>query len=139
MALYGHEAWTLKEADRRAFGVFERKVLRTILGGKQENGVWRRRMNHELYQVYKDANIVNRIKYGRLQWAGHLVRMSEERIAKTIFDGEPGRGRRLRGRPRIRWQYAVESDLGALNVRGNWKSIAQDRQQWSSILRSALA
>ena len=139
VALYGHEAWTLKEADRRAFGVFERKVLRTILGGKQENGVWRRRMNHELYQVYKDANIVNRIKYGRLQWAGHLVRMSEERIAKTIFDGEPGRGRRLRGRPRIRWQYAVESDLGALNVRGNWKSIAQDRQGWSSILRSALA
>ena len=139
VALYGHEAWTLKEADRRAFGVFERKVLRTILGGKQENGVWRRRMNHELYQVYEDANIVNRIKYGRLQWAGHLVRMPEERIAKTIFDGEPGRGRRLRGRPRIRWQHAVESDLGSLNVRGNWKSIAQDRRRWNSTISSALA
>ena len=58
VALYGHEAWTLKEADRRVLGVLERKVLRSILGGKLEDGVWRRRMNHELYQVYKHADIV---------------------------------------------------------------------------------
>ncbi|XP_055634001.1 uncharacterized protein LOC129774310 [Toxorhynchites rutilus septentrionalis] len=64
--LYGHEAWTLKEADRRVLGVFERKVLRSILGGKLEDGVWRRRMNHELYQI---------IQRGRLQWAGHVARM----------------------------------------------------------------
>jgi sorting nexin-29 len=139
VALYGHEAWTLKEVDRKAFGVFERKVLRTILGGKLENGVWRRRMNHELYQVYRGVNIIKRIKHGRLQWAGHLVRMPEERIAKIVFTREPGRGRRLRGRPRTRWLHAVEEDLAALNVRGNWRSIAQDRRRWSSTIRPALA
>ena len=67
MALYGHESWTWKEADRRALGVFERKILRSILGGKLENGVWRRRMNHELYEEYKHADIVKLIKHGRLQ------------------------------------------------------------------------
>ena len=103
VALYGHEAWTLRESDRRALGVFERKVLRSILGGKLEEGVWRRRMNHELYQVYKDADIVKRIKHGRLQWAGHVARMPEERSAKIIFSRDPDRGRRLRGRPRTRW------------------------------------
>lgn len=98
---------------------FERKVLRTIL----ENGVWCKCMNHELYQVYKDANIIKRgLNYGRLQWVGHLVRMLKERITKTIFDWEPGRGRQ-----RIRWLYVVEEDLATLNVRGNWRSIAQDR------------
>lgn len=56
--LYGHESWTLREADRRVLGVFERKVLRSILGGKLENGIWLRRMNHELYQVYKSADTV---------------------------------------------------------------------------------
>ncbi len=66
VALYGHETWTLKEADRRVLGVFERKVLRSILGGKLEDGVWRRRMNHELYQVYKHADIVKVIQRGRL-------------------------------------------------------------------------
>ncbi|XP_058840101.1 uncharacterized protein LOC131695584 [Topomyia yanbarensis] len=60
VALYGHEAWTLREADRRGFGVFERKVLRTILRGICENGVW---CNHGLYQVYKTAGIVKQIKY----------------------------------------------------------------------------
>ena len=40
--------------------------------------MWRRRMNHELYQVYKDADIVKRIKHGRLQWTGHVARMPEE-------------------------------------------------------------
>ena len=37
VALYGHESWTLKEADRRALGVFERRILRSTLGGKLEN------------------------------------------------------------------------------------------------------
>jgi len=136
--LYGHESWTLREADRRVLRVFERKVLRSILGGKLENGIWRRRMNHELYQVYKSADIVKLIKHGRLQWAGHVARMPEERPAKTIFSREPGRGRRLRGRPRTRWLCAVEEDLRSLNVRGDWRTTAQDRGNWNSIIRSAL-
>lgn len=137
VALYGHETWTLKEADRRAFGVFERKVLRTILGGKLENGIWRRRMNHELYQVYNGKDIVKLITYGRLRWAGHVARMPEERQAKILFSREPGRGRRLRGRPRTCWLFAVEEDIRSLNVQGDWKRLAQDRVQWKRILRSA--
>lgn len=43
----------------------ELKVLRTIIGGKLKNGVWRRRMNSEFYEVYKDAYIIRRVKYGR--------------------------------------------------------------------------
>ena len=138
VALYGHEAWTLKEADRRVLGVFERKVLRSILGGKLEDGVWRRRMNHELYQVYKHADIVKVIQRGRLQWAGHVARMPDERAAKTIFSREPGRGRRLRGRPRTRWMCAVEEDARSAGVRGDWRTAAQDRRSWTSLIRSAL-
>ncbi|XP_058465398.1 uncharacterized protein LOC131438975 [Malaya genurostris] len=67
VVLYSHEARSLKETDVRVLGVFERKILRSILGGKEENGEWRRRMNHELYQVYKDADIGRLIKHGRLQ------------------------------------------------------------------------
>ena len=93
-------------------GVFERKVLRSILGGKLEDGVWRIRINHELYQVYKHADIVKVIQRSRLQWAGHVARMPDVRAAKTMFSREPGRGRRLRGRSRTRWKKmcAVEED-----------------------------
>ena len=137
VALYGHESWAMKEADRRALGVFELKVLRTILGGKLENGIWRRRMNHELYQVYNEVDIVKVIKHGRLRWAGHVARMPEERQASIIFRNEPGRGRRLRGRPRTRWLHAVEEDLRSLNVQGDWKRMAQDRVLWRRTIRSA--
>ncbi|XP_055632794.1 uncharacterized protein LOC129773226 [Toxorhynchites rutilus septentrionalis] len=64
VALYGHAAWTLIEADRRALGVFERRVLRFIIGGKLEHG--RRPMNHEVYQTYKSADIVNTAGYSGL-------------------------------------------------------------------------
>lgn len=67
VALYGHEPWTLKKIDRRAFEAFERKVLRTITGGQLDNGIWRRRINHELYQVYRGMDIVKRIKHGILR------------------------------------------------------------------------
>ena len=64
VALFGHEAWTLMETDYRVLGVFERRILRSILGGKMENGDWRRRMNHELYQVYRHADIGRLMKHG---------------------------------------------------------------------------
>jgi hypothetical protein len=46
--LYGGEKWVLTKKEQNQFHVFERKVLRTICGPKIENGVYRRRYNHEL-------------------------------------------------------------------------------------------
>ena len=95
-----------------------------------ENGEWRRRMNHELYQVYKHVDIGRLIKHGRLQWAGHLARMPEERLAKGMVSTEPDRGRRLRGRPRTRWMCEIEEDARATGVQRDWRLAAQDRATW---------
>lgn len=35
---------------------------------------------------------IKRVKYGRHYWAGQIVRMLEERIARIIFSRESGRG-----------------------------------------------
>jgi hypothetical protein len=45
---YAPEIWTLSYTDERLLSVFERRVLRCIFGAVQENGVWRKRYNHEL-------------------------------------------------------------------------------------------
>ena len=37
---------------------------------------WRRLHNKELYALYFSPNIIRVIKSGRLQWAGHVARMS---------------------------------------------------------------
>jgi hypothetical protein len=64
---------------------FERKILRTIYGPTQEEGCWRPKWNNELYSLYSEPNIVEDIKIRRLEWAGHIIRMEEERIPKKRF------------------------------------------------------
>jgi len=61
---------------------FERKILRRIYGPSYEGRCWRPRWIIELYSLCNEPNIVEDIKIRRLEWAGHLIRMEEERIPK---------------------------------------------------------
>jgi hypothetical protein len=79
---YASETWTLSKANERQLSLFERKVLRCIFGAKQENEIWRKIYNYELYGIFSDSNIVNYIKVKRLAWAGHLMCMNDNRTIK---------------------------------------------------------
>ncbi|XP_055633309.1 uncharacterized protein LOC129773689 [Toxorhynchites rutilus septentrionalis] len=90
VVLYGHETWVLLAEDQRALSIFERKVLRTIYGGVQmDDGMWRRRTNHELQQLLGESPIVHTAKIGRLRWVGHVVRMSDDSPVKMVLDNDP--------------------------------------------------
>jgi len=43
---YVSETWTLSKTNEQWLSLFERKVLRCIFGAKQENGTWRKDINH---------------------------------------------------------------------------------------------
>jgi hypothetical protein len=62
-----------------------------IYGPISENGKWRSRYNHELYQLYEDSEIVKAIMAGRLRWLGHLYRANEtdpcSRVTFTKIEG----------------------------------------------------
>ena len=48
--------------------------------------------------------------WSRLQWAGHVERMADDRLPKRPAElREEGRGRR--GRPRLRWKDCVKTDV----------------------------
>jgi hypothetical protein len=49
---YALKTWTLSKTDNRLLSSFERRILRCIFGAVQENGVWRKRYNHELYELF---------------------------------------------------------------------------------------
>jgi hypothetical protein len=53
---------------------------------KHQNG-WRIGTNDELQVVCRKPNIVTTVKVRRLQWAGHVVRMSDDRTVKKVFVG----------------------------------------------------
>jgi hypothetical protein len=80
--------------------------------------------------------LITSIKVRRLEWAGHVVRMDDERMVKIMFLGNPG-GRRKPRRPRLRWLDCVEDDLKILGVRRR-KKIAEDREEWAIILKEAV-
>ena len=76
------------------------------------------------------------IKIRRLAGLGHIIRMKETGSVK-ISEGKI-KGRRGRGRPRLRWTDDVEDDLRKLGVK-RWRMKALDREEWASIIREAKA
>jgi hypothetical protein len=86
---YASETWPLSRLDER-LSIFERRILRYIFGSVQENETWRRGYNYKLYKLFNEPDIIGYIKVNRLEWAGHLICTSENRI-KKIFKQEQGK------------------------------------------------
>jgi hypothetical protein len=63
--------------------------------------------------------------------------MEDTSLPKMVFNAKP-EGRRAVGRPRLRWLYDVEADIKAVGVK-RLRIKAQDRKEWSAILREAKA
>jgi hypothetical protein len=130
--LYGSETWVLTKREENQLLVFVRKVLRTICGPKIENGVYRRRYNHELDKEFNCPNALNVTKTSRLRYAGHMIRRSEDLPQRALVRAKPNE-RRNQGRPKSRWADGVNSDSLALRVR-DWTHCAQDKQSWRYLL-----
>ena len=107
--VYGAETWTLTQELSRRLLVFERNVLRRIVGPvfDPELHAWRIRHNAELQQLCDIPPITSVIRSMRLRWAGHLARMEDDSPTKRVFLGQP-EGRRPPGRPRKRWRDGLQ-------------------------------
>ncbi|GFV13948.1 uncharacterized protein TNCV_524251 [Trichonephila clavipes] len=91
----------MPRTDENMISIYERNILRFIFGGIQENGTMRKRSNFELYQSYKESDIVNFIKIQRIKWAGQVVRVDDDRLTKKVFNAQPI-GTRRKDRPNLR-------------------------------------
>jgi hypothetical protein len=127
----------LREEQR--LRVFENRVLRRRFGPKRDEatGDWRRLHNEELNDLYSSPNIIRVIKWRRMRWAGHVVRI-EERGAYRILVERP-EGRRPRGRPRHRWEDNIKTDLREVGWGGmNWIELAQDTDRWRALVNAVM-
>jgi len=81
VVLYGCETWSLTMREERKLRVFENMVWRRIFGPRRDEvmGKCTRLHNEELNHFYSSPHIVRVIKSRRMRWAGHVVRMGEER------------------------------------------------------------
>jgi len=140
IVLYECETWSLTLREERKLRVFEDMVLRRIFGPRRDEvmGEWRRLHNKELYDLYSLPSIVRVIKSRRMRWAGHVVRMGEERGAYRVLVGKLG-GKRPLGRPRRRWVDNIRMDLQEVG-RGyvDWIRLAQDRDRWRTLVSAVM-
>uniref|UniRef100_A0A8D8RIQ9 Craniofacial development protein 2 n=2 Tax=Cacopsylla melanoneura TaxID=428564 RepID=A0A8D8RIQ9_9HEMI len=84
-SLYASECLTLNTAKQlEEIEKKERKIVRRILGPKQENGIWKLKSNKEVYE--KTEKIGDTMRKRRVQFYGHLERMDENRLTKQLFD-----------------------------------------------------
>ena len=134
---YGSETWTLTKSAENMLNIWERKVLRRIFGPTKDEKGWRMRTNKEVYELYEDPTIVAEIKKGRLRWTGHLERMPNSRGVKVIYTQNP-KGKRPKGRPRLRWLDNVEMDLRQIGVQA-WRKKTADRYERKEVVRQARA
>jgi hypothetical protein len=120
--------------------VFENRVQRRISGPKryEVTGEWRKLHNEELCDLYSSPSIIRIIKSRRMSWAGHVVRMGEERNAYRLLVGKPD-GKRPLGRPRRRWVDNIRLDLGEVRWGDvDWIGLAKDRNRWRALVNSVL-
>ena len=98
--LYGCEAWSLTLREECVIRVFEHRILRSIFGPKKNANTERRGLHsEEVYSWYRSSNIVRVVKFRRLIWVGHVVRIEKSRSALKRSTGIPT-GKRPLGRPR---------------------------------------
>ena len=114
VVLYGHESWTIRVDDASALGVFERRILRIIFRGVFEHGAWRKRMNHELAELYGEPSILAVAKADRIRLLGYVMRMPDSCPTKKVFDSNPQFGKRRRGALLTRWLDQVKRDLAEI-------------------------
>jgi hypothetical protein len=89
--LYGSETRVLTKREEIQLLVFKSEVLRTICGPKIENGVIRRRYNHELDKEFNSPNALNVIKTSKLRYVGHMIRRPEDQ-KKHYLEPNPMEG-----------------------------------------------
>jgi len=80
----------------------------------------------EIMGVKGKSDTIDIIEQKRLQWYGHVKRISEERIPKLIMDWLPWE-RRERGRPRKTWIEGVQAAMTTRNLEPDqWRN----REEW---------
>ena len=127
--LYGSESWTPYRHHINQLDVFHKSCLRSICGLSLRDKV----SNAELFTKCKISGIESFLIRSQLRWAGHVLRMPDDRIPKIAMYSQLQGGKRNVGRPWLRYKDKLKSNLAAVNI--PYRSLedeVSDRKGWRS-------
>jgi hypothetical protein len=122
----------MRKEDERRISVAEMNWLRRILGVTRRQHI----RNEEIRKrLGIEETIVDKVKTRRLQWFGHVSRMSGERLPYLALHTKL-EGTRSRGRQRARWRDDVRKDIEDRGLKFTEAVIlVKDRDSWREFVR----
>ena len=128
--LYGSETWTLDSREHSRLQATEMKYLRRVVGKTKRDKI----RNAIIRNQTQTKDIKSKIEINQLRWFGHVNRMDDNRIAKSIYHAKT-LGKRPKGRPRRKWEEEIKDALKVRNLTFNEGSRkCQDRVAWRGIV-----
>ena len=120
---YGCQTWSLTKASVKKLETSQRAMERRMLNVKLKDRI----RNTTIRQRTRVTDIVQYVTNTKWKWAGHIVRMKDNRwtIRSTEWHTE---GVRSVGRPKRRWRDDIVGQQGAV-----WTRIAKDRERWKTL------
>ena len=131
--LYNSETWGLTTSQENPIDVFQRKLLRNILGIRYSAHNWI--SSDELYKLTKQEQWSKTIRKRRLQFFGHVSRLPEQTPARIALNEALRPVKRPKGGMKTTYIGTVKRDLKRLHLTIEQASrLSTNREVWRDTL-----